>query len=143
MPQQGLEKALATRPLVLQQPLAKKNVERLRRLQPGALDPNELVKRVEPVYLTTVTTTGPLPGGAALVPGAGIPAALADMVAFTEATCSTSCLWPRSTDLDPEDLERRQLLVLTVSWATARRIPEQGREATAGTGRSRSSDRSR
>lgn len=106
--EKGLNKAL-----VAQQPLAKKNVARRRRLNPEA-SPKQLVTKLDKIYLTTVTGTGAAAGATSLVPGAGIPAALADTVAFTEATVLYVLSLAEVHELDPEDLERRQLLVLTV-----------------------------
>lgn len=49
-----------------------------------------------------------------MVPGAGIPAALADMLAFTEASVLYTLSLAEIHGLDPEDVERRRLLVVTV-----------------------------
>jgi hypothetical protein len=99
--------------LVAQQPLARKNVARLRRVHPGDT-PKDTIKRLRRHYLTAVTSTGGAAGAAALVPGAGIPAALADAAAFTEATVLYTLCLAEVHDLHPEDVERRELLVLTV-----------------------------
>jgi hypothetical protein len=106
--QQGLEKAL-----VAQMPLARKNVERLRRVHPdeGAA---EMIKRLEKYYLTGVTASGGASGAAGVVPGAGIPTALADVMVFTEATALYVLSMAEVHGLHPEDIERRKLLVYTV-----------------------------
>jgi hypothetical protein len=108
----GFEKAL-----MMQQPLAVKNVERLRRVHPDET-PAQLIKRLKREYLTTVTATGTAAGGAAMMPGVGIPAGLAagtaDMLAFTEASILYVLCLAEVHGLHPEDLERRRLLVWTV-----------------------------
>jgi hypothetical protein len=111
-PKKALERGL-TKALTMQRPLAKKNVARLRRLHPKD-SPRDLVRRLDRHYLTTVTGTGTAAGAVALVPTAGIAAALADTVAFTEVTVLYVLSLAEVHQLDPEDFERRQLLVLTV-----------------------------
>src|SRR5690242_14465492 len=97
--------ALATlrKALVAQAPLARKNVERLRRLRPDD-SPSELVSTLDRAYLTAVTASGAGSGAAALVPGVGIPAALADIVAFTEATVLYTLSLAEVHGLDPDDI---------------------------------------
>jgi hypothetical protein len=106
--QQGLEKAL-----VAQMPLARKNVERLRRVHPDDT-PAEMIKRLERYYLSGVTASGGASGAAGVVPGAGIPTALADVMVFTEATALFVLSLAEVHGLHPEDIERRKLLVYTV-----------------------------
>lgn len=106
--QQGLDKAL-----VAQQPLARKNVERLRRVHPGDT-PQELIRRLDRYYLAGVTASGGASGAAGIVPGAGIPTALADVMLFTEASVLYTLSLAEVHDIHPEDFERRKLLVLTV-----------------------------
>lgn len=106
--QQGLDKAL-----VAQQPLAKKNVERLRRIHPDDT-PQELIRRLDRYYLASVTASGGVSGAAGIVPGAGIPTALADVMLFTEASVLYTLSLAEVHGIHPEDLERRKLLVLTV-----------------------------
>jgi hypothetical protein len=106
--QQGLEKAL-----VAQLPLARKNVERLRRVHPDD-SPAEMVKRLERYYLSGVTASGGASGAAGVVPGAGIPTALTDVMVFTEATALFVLSLAEVHGLHPEDIERRKLLVYTV-----------------------------
>ncbi|MEV0691693.1 hypothetical protein [Streptomyces sp. NPDC050388] len=106
--QQVLDKALLT-----QQPLAKRNVERLRRVRPGDT-PQELIRRLDRYYLAGVTASGGASGAAGIVPGAGIPTALADVMLFTEASVLYTLSLAEVHGMHPEDLERRRLLVLTV-----------------------------
>ncbi|NEC88648.1 hypothetical protein [Streptomyces sp. SID12501] len=106
--QQGLEKAL-----VAQQPLARKNVERLRRVHPEDT-PQELIRRLDRYFLTGITASGGASGAAGIVPGAGIPTALADVMLFTEASVLYTLSLAEVHGLHPEDIERRKLLVLTV-----------------------------
>lgn len=104
----GLEKAL-----VAQQPVARANVERLRRLHPDK-SPKQMIKHIDRIFLSTVTGTGAAAGAAGLVPGAAVPTALADALAFTEASVLYVLSLAEIHDLDPEDVERRKLLVITV-----------------------------
>ncbi|MGW1092544.1 hypothetical protein ACWD4L_41540 [Streptomyces sp. NPDC002596] len=106
--QQTLDKAL-----VAQQPLARKNVERLRRVHPGDT-PQELIRRLDRYYLASVTASGGASGAAGIVPGAGIPTALADVMLFTEASVLYTLSLAEVHGIHPEDFERRKLLVLTV-----------------------------
>ncbi|PBC94769.1 hypothetical protein BX281_2692 [Streptomyces sp. Ag82_O1-15] len=106
--QQVLDKAL-----VAQQPRARKNVERLRRVHPDDT-PQELIRRLDRYYLASVTASGGASGAAGVVPGAGIPTALADVMVFTEASVFYTLSLAEVHGLHPEDLERRRLLVLTV-----------------------------
>lgn len=106
--QQALDKAL-----VAQQPLAGKNVERLRRVHPGD-SPQDLIRRLDRQYLAGVTVCGGASGAAGIVPGAGIPAAAADVVLFTEASVFYTLSLAEVHGMHPEDVERRRLLVLTV-----------------------------
>ncbi|TDW90891.1 hypothetical protein EV137_4722 [Kribbella pratensis] len=104
----GFEKALMT-----QQALAVANVARLRRVHPD-MSPRELLRYLDRAYLIAVTTTGGAAGATAVVPGAGIPGALVDMAAFTEASVLYALSCAEVHGLHSEDLERRRLLVLTV-----------------------------
>ncbi|MFE4994622.1 hypothetical protein ACFRH4_25345 [Streptomyces mirabilis] len=106
--QQALDKAL-----VAQQPLASKNVERLRRVHPDDT-PQELIRRLDRYYLASVTASGGASGAAGIVPGAAIPTALADVMLFTEASVFYTLSLAEVHGLHPEDLERRRLLALTV-----------------------------
>ncbi|MFG2452662.1 hypothetical protein ACGFSG_25075 [Streptomyces sp. NPDC048512] len=106
--QQALDKAL-----VAQQPLARKNVERLRRVHPEDA-PQELIRRLDRHYLAAVTASGGASGAAGIVPGAGIPTALADVMLYTEASVLYTLSLAEVHGTHPDDFERRKLLVLTV-----------------------------
>ncbi|MFF5857741.1 hypothetical protein ACFY8B_19240 [Streptomyces sp. NPDC012751] len=105
---QTLDKAL-----VAQQPLAQKQVERLRRVHPDDT-PQDLIRRLDRYYLAGVTASGGASGAAGIVPGAGIPTALADVMLFTEASVLYTLSLAEVHGIHPEDFERRKLLVLTV-----------------------------
>lgn len=108
----GFEKSL-----MMQQSVAQSNVERLRRVHPDK-SPADMVKFLNRTYLAAITSTGVGAGAAAAVPGAGmavgIPAALADVMAFTEASVLYVLSVAEVHGLHPEDIERRRLLVMTV-----------------------------
>ena len=70
--------------------------------------------RLKNNYLTAVTASGAGAGAGGVVPGWGVPLTLADVMAFTEATILYTLCVAEVHGLDPEDLERRKLLVLTV-----------------------------
>ncbi|WP_394428868.1 hypothetical protein [Streptomyces sp. SGAir0957] len=106
--QRVLDKAL-----VVQQPLAEKNVERLRRVHPDD-GPQELIRRLDRAYLAGITASGGASGAAGIVPGAAIPTALADVMLFTEASVLYTLSLAEVHGMHPEDVERRKLLVLTV-----------------------------
>ncbi|MEU1791698.1 hypothetical protein ABZ553_38665 [Streptomyces sparsogenes] len=108
MLQQALDKAL-----VAQQPLARKHVERLRRVHPDDT-PQGLIRRLDRYYLAGITASGGASGAAGIVPGAGIPTALADTMVFTEASVLYTLSLAEVHGIHPEDFERRKLLVLTV-----------------------------
>jgi hypothetical protein len=102
-----------TKALTFQSPVARKNLERLRRVHPDAT-PTELAKRVTRYYLSMVTTSGGAMGAAGAIPGGGIPSAAVDVVAFTEASVLYALTLAEIHGIHPEDLERRRLLVQTV-----------------------------
>ena len=104
----ALEKAL-----VVQAPLARKNVDRLRRVHPQA-SPSELIKKLDAGYLSAVTVSGGAAGAASLVPAAGIPVAVVDVMAFTEATVFYLLSRAELYGLHADDIERRKLLVYMV-----------------------------
>lgn len=101
--------------LELQRPAAAANVARLRRLHPSK-SPQEIIGGLTKTYVGAVSVTGAGAGAAAIVPNGAvqIPAALADFLAFTEATVLYVLSLAEVHGLDPEDIERRKLLVLTV-----------------------------
>lgn len=102
-----------TKALEVQQPLARENVARLRRVNPQE-SPAELEKRLTRFYLAGVTVSGGAAGAAGVVPGVGVPAAIADVLAYTEASVLYTLSLAEIHGLHPEDIERRKLLVLTV-----------------------------
>lgn len=102
-----------TRALTFQSPVARNNLERLRRVHPDAT-PAELAKRVTRHYLSLVTTSGGAMGAAGVIPGGGLPSAAFDVVAFTEASVLYALTLAEIHGIHPEDIERRRLLVQTV-----------------------------
>lgn len=107
-----VSKAL-TKALTFQSPMARKNFERLRRVHPDD-SPQALADRINTHYLGTVTASGAMSGGAGVIPGAGLPAAGLDIIAFTEASVLYVLTLAEIHGLHPEDIERRRLLVQTV-----------------------------
>ncbi|WP_051858039.1 hypothetical protein [Streptomyces cellulosae] len=106
--QQALHKGL-----VAQQALARENVERLRRVNPSDT-PQELIRRLDRSYRLCIATSGGVSGVTAIVPGAKIPTALADVMDFTEASVLYLLSLAEVHGLHPEDFEQRELLVTTV-----------------------------
>lgn len=105
----GFEKALD-----LQQPVAQANVERLRRVHPEKT-PAQLLAYLDRAYLAAASASGLAAGAAAAGgPQVGVTAALADVLAFTEASVLYVLSVAEVHDLHPEDLERRKLLVMAV-----------------------------
>jgi hypothetical protein len=102
-----------TKALTFQSPVARKNLERLRRVHPEET-PTELAKRVTRHYLSLVTTSGGAMGAAGAIPGGGLLSAAFDVVAFTEASVLYTLTLAEIHGIHPEDLERRRLLVQTV-----------------------------
>lgn len=88
-------------------------MQRLRRVHPEKT-PADLIRYLNRSYLAAVTTTGAGAGAASAVPGAGLPAAVADALAFTEASVLYALSVAEVHGLHPEDIERRRLLVMTV-----------------------------
>lgn len=99
--------------LVAQQPVARKNVERLRRVHPDDT-PAETIGRLNTYYLTAITASGGAAGAAGVVPGVGIPVALGDVLLFTEVSVLYTLSLAEVHGIHPEDIERRKLLVLTI-----------------------------
>src|SRR3954466_44964 len=102
-----------TKALTFQSPVARNNLERLRRVHPEAT-PTELAKLVTKYYLSLVTTSGGAMGAAGAIPGGGLASAAFDLVAFTEASVLYTLTLAEIHGIHPEDLERRRLLVQTV-----------------------------
>lgn len=125
----GLSKALES-----QQPVAKANVARLRRVHPDK-SPAELIAYLNKWYIGSVSATGAGAGAAAVVPNGWvqIPAALADLLAYLEASVLYVLSVAEIHRLDLEDVERRKLLVTAVllgnSAATTALEPLIGRTA--------------
>ena len=102
-----------TKALTFQGPVARRNFERLRRVHP-ADSPAQLGRRVAKYYLATVASSGGAMGAAGTVPGGGIPSAVFDIAAFTEASVLYALTLAEIHNLHPEDIERRRLLVQTI-----------------------------
>ena len=102
-----------TTALTSQSPVARTNLERLRRVHPDET-PTELANRVTRYYLSLVTTSGGAMGAAGAIPGGGLPSAAFDVVAFTEASVLYVLTLAEIYGIHPEDIERRRLLVQTV-----------------------------
>jgi hypothetical protein len=128
----ALVKAGFERALEAQYPLAVENVARLRRVHPDK-SPGDLVAYLNKLYLGAVAGAGAGAGAAAAVPNGWIqvPAALADLLTFLEASVLYTLSLAEVHDLDVEDVERRRLLVTSVlvgnSAATATLEPLIGR----------------
>lgn len=108
----ALEKAL-----VLQLPIARAHVGRMRRNRPEA-SPAELVRALERHYIAGVTTMGVASGAAAAAPVVGQTAGLALVIAevpvFMDATVLLALALAEVHGLDVYDIERRRTLVLSV-----------------------------
>ncbi len=108
-------KATFDKAIETQYPAARANVARLRRVHPDK-SPKELLSYMTKIYLGAVAGTGAGAGAGAAVPNGSVqvPAALADLLVFLEA----SVLYPLSAaeihGLSVEDVERRGLLVMSV-----------------------------
>jgi hypothetical protein len=113
MSHQEVASQALTKALTFQSPLARKNLERLRRVHPDET-PTELAKRVTRDYLSLVTTSGGAMGAAGAIPGGGLASAAFDLVAFTEASVLYTLTLAEIHGIHPEDIERRRLLVQTV-----------------------------
>lgn len=111
-PKEVASQALA-KALTFQSPVARNNLERLRRVHPDET-PTELAKRVTGYYLSLVTTSGGATGAAGAIPGGGLASAAFDVVAFTEASVLYALTLAEIHGIHPEDIERRRLLVQTV-----------------------------
>lgn len=111
----GFEKAVSA-----EQPIATARVARLRRAHPDA-SPGEIARMLDRDYLGKVAATGAATGMIAVVPGVVLPAAaaLADVLAFTEASVLYALSLAEVHGLHPDDIERRELLVSAVLLGTA------------------------
>ena len=108
-------KAGFDRSLEAQYPLARRNIERLRRVNPDK-SPAEVMSVLNSYYLGTVTATGAGAGLAAVVPNGWVqfPAAVADLLTFFEASILYTLSVAEIHGVDVEDVERRRLLVMSV-----------------------------
>ncbi|WP_280361685.1 hypothetical protein [Nocardia wallacei] len=101
----------------LQAPAVAKYVDRFRRSHPGE-SPEQIIQRLERIYLTTVTSSGTAVGATAAIPGVGTIASLAAMSAettfFLEASAVFTLAVAAVHGIAPEDKERRRALVLAV-----------------------------
>lgn len=106
----GLNKALDS-----QQPVAVANVARLRRVHPDK-SPAELIAYMNKWYIGSVSATGVGAGAAAVVPNGfvQVPAALADLLTYLEASVLYTLSVAEIHRVDLEDIERRRLLVTGV-----------------------------
>lgn len=104
-----------SRALESQQPIAVANVARLRRVHPEK-SPSELVSYLNKVYIGAVATTGAGAGAAAIVPNlvVQVPAAVADLLTFLEASVLYTLSVAEIHGINPEDAERRRFLVMSV-----------------------------
>ncbi|MEV6378023.1 hypothetical protein AB0M31_01210 [Streptomyces sp. NPDC051773] len=100
------------RGLVAQQASARENIERLRRVHLSDT-PQELIRRLDLSYLGCIAKSGGVSGATAIVPGAKIPTALADVMDFTEASVLYLLSLAEVHGLHPEDFECRERLVAT------------------------------
>lgn len=106
----GFDKALT-----VQQPNARANVARLRRVHPE-MAPADLAAYITKWYLGTVAASGTGAGAAAVMPNgvAQTSAAAADLITYLEASVYYVLCLAEIHSLDLEDLERRRLLVTSV-----------------------------
>jgi hypothetical protein len=122
--ERGISKALTS-----QDPIARANVARLRRVHPDK-SPEELRKYLDKWYLGTVTASGAAAGASAAVPNMviQIPVAIAELVTFLELTVMYVLSVADIHGLHTEDLERRRLLVVSalVGESLAKGFIEKG-----------------
>lgn len=104
-----------TKVLSSQWPIARKNVERLRRVHPDK-SPREIVSIINRTYLGAVSTSGASAGALAAVPNGvvQIPATIGDVVAYLEVSVLYVLCLAEVYQLHTEDLERRRLLTTSV-----------------------------
>lgn len=111
----NLAQATFDKALIGQQPAAQDYVARLRRVHPDK-SPTQLINLVNGWYLTAVTGTGAASGASAIVPNGWVqlPVAVLDLGTFLEASVFYTLAVAEIHGLNPEDIERRRLLVMTV-----------------------------
>ncbi|KRF29494.1 hypothetical protein ASG91_00195 [Phycicoccus sp. Soil802] len=113
-----LETAI-TKAVSVQQPAVDAYIARVRRSRPDA-SPRDLISALDKYYLATVTTTGGAAGATAFFPaGVSVPAALLDLVAFTEASALYALALAEVYGVPVQDLERRRTLVMGVLLGNA------------------------
>lgn len=113
MKQVPCSKRAITKAVSIQRPAVDAYIARVRRSRPSAT-PEDLIRGLSKYYLATVSTTGGAAGAASIVPGAGIPAALLDLAAFTEASALYALAMAEVYGVPVTDLERRRTLVMGV-----------------------------
>ena len=102
-----------TKALTFQSPVARKNLERLRRVHPDET-PTELAKRVTWHYLSLVTIFWGRNGRSGGDSRWWYPICGLRMSSFTEASVLYALTLAEIHGIHPEDIERRRLLVQTV-----------------------------
>lgn len=109
--------ALFDKALVSANKVVDTRVDRMRERHPGA-NADQLVKKLETTFLSSVTATGAATGGAAAVPGAGTVAALAmtagDVSWFMTSAAGHILSVLRVHGISITDLEHQKAIVLTV-----------------------------
>ncbi|WP_235831512.1 hypothetical protein [Gordonia zhaorongruii] len=102
----------------LQQPAVTKYVNGLRRRHPDE-SPQQIIERLEKLYLNTVTASGGAVGATAAIPGIGTISAIGAMSAesalFIEASALLALASAEVYGIAPTDTERRRAIVLTVA----------------------------
>lgn len=100
--------------LLSQQPVAIETVARLRRLNPE-YTPEQLIKKINKIYISSATASGAAAGIVAVVPNGvvQVPAALADLAVFLESSVLYVLTLAEIYNVDAEDFERRKFLVMT------------------------------
>ncbi|MFC3960564.1 hypothetical protein [Nocardia jiangsuensis] len=114
---QSKELALVDRALMKANDVLRTRVQRLRERHPDAT-PEQLVKKLETMLLSSVAATGAATGGAAAVPGAGTAAAVAmtagDASWFLSASAAHVLAVLHVHGVRIDDLEHQKAVVLTV-----------------------------
>lgn len=111
----SLIKKIFDKALLAQQPVAKANVERLRRVHPHK-SPSQIIQILDKWYLGTISASGAGAGMAAVVPNGAVqvPATVADLAAYLEASILYALSIMEVHEVDVDDLERRKMLVSAV-----------------------------
>lgn len=102
----------------LQRPAVEKYVRRVRNKYPDE-GPEQVIRRLEKLYLNTVTASGGAVGATAAIPGVGTVTALgaitAETAVFIEASALLALAVAEVHGIAPTDHERRKTLVLAVA----------------------------